>query len=55
MPQLNPNPWFIIMVLTWLTFSLLIQPKLLSFTSANPPSSANQAAPKTNPWAWPWT
>nr|AAN61014.1 ATP synthase F0 subunit 8 [Megapodius reinwardt] len=55
MPQLNPNPWFMIMILTWFTFSLLIQPKLLSFTAPNPPSDKSQAAPKTNPWTWPWT
>nr|YP_009991639.1 ATP synthase F0 subunit 8 [Eurystomus gularis]QNN84461.1 ATP synthase F0 subunit 8 [Eurystomus gularis] len=55
MPQLNPNPWFFTMLLTWLTFLLIIQPKLLSFISLNPP--ANKALPtiKTTPWTWPWT
>nr|QXU60129.1 ATP synthase F0 subunit 8 [Leipoa ocellata] len=55
MPQLNPNPWFTIMIFTWLTLSLLIQPKLLSFTTTNPPSHKNFSTPKTNPWTWPWT
>nr|AAF62813.1 ATPase subunit 8 [Mimus gilvus]AAF62816.1 ATPase subunit 8 [Mimus gilvus] len=55
MPQLNPNPWFFIMITTWLTFSLIIQPKLLSFITANPPRGEAPEAPKTTPWAWPWT
>nr|QWS06004.1 ATP synthase F0 subunit 8 [Collocalia linchi linchi] len=55
MPQLNPNPWFFIMLLSWLTFSLIIQPKLLSFTPTNSPSNKTTMHTKTTPWAWPWT
>nr|YP_009762673.1 ATP synthase F0 subunit 8 [Geopelia cuneata]QIQ59693.1 ATP synthase subunit 8 [Geopelia cuneata] len=55
MPQLNPNPWFLTMLLSWLTFSLIIQPKLLSFISTNYPSNKTPAATKTTPWSWPWT
>nr|QXU60155.1 ATP synthase F0 subunit 8 [Lophura erythrophthalma] len=54
MPQLNPNPWFTIMILTWLTFSLLIQPKLLSFVSTNSPTNKTITT-KPTPWTWPWT
>nr|YP_009976028.1 ATP synthase F0 subunit 8 [Cinclosoma castanotum]QNL17028.1 ATP synthase F0 subunit 8 [Cinclosoma clarum]QNL17092.1 ATP synthase F0 subunit 8 [Cinclosoma castanotum]QNL17106.1 ATP synthase F0 subunit 8 [Cinclosoma castanotum]QNL17119.1 ATP synthase F0 subunit 8 [Cinclosoma castanotum] len=55
MPQLNPNPWFFIMLTSWLTYSMIIQPKLLSFISTNPPSGKAPTAPSTKPWAWPWT
>nr|YP_009992395.1 ATP synthase F0 subunit 8 [Turdus abyssinicus]QNN90463.1 ATP synthase F0 subunit 8 [Turdus abyssinicus]QNN90489.1 ATP synthase F0 subunit 8 [Turdus abyssinicus]QNN90502.1 ATP synthase F0 subunit 8 [Turdus abyssinicus]QNN90515.1 ATP synthase F0 subunit 8 [Turdus abyssinicus] len=55
MPQLNPNPWFFIMLTSWLTLSLIIQPKLLSFITMNPPSNKTAPAPKTTPWTWPWT
>nr|AHJ11110.1 ATP synthase F0 subunit 8 [Aegithalos concinnus concinnus]AHJ11123.1 ATP synthase F0 subunit 8 [Aegithalos concinnus talifuensis] len=55
MPQLNPNPWFFIMIMTWLSFSLLIQPKLLQFLSTNPPSSKAPKTSTTTPWTWPWT
>nr|YP_010000486.1 ATP synthase F0 subunit 8 [Dryoscopus gambensis]QOD96372.1 ATP synthase F0 subunit 8 [Dryoscopus gambensis] len=55
MPQLNPNPWFFIMAISWLTFSMLIQPKLLSFITMNPPSSKPQMTTSTTPWNWPWT
>nr|NP_789751.1 ATP synthase F0 subunit 8 [Excalfactoria chinensis]BAC57504.1 ATPase subunit 8 [Excalfactoria chinensis] len=54
MPQLNPAPWFTIMLMTWLTFSLLIQPKLLSFISTNNPSNKTTATTKPTPWTWPW-
>ncbi|YP_007624284.1 ATP synthase F0 subunit 8 (mitochondrion) [Balearica regulorum] len=55
MPQLNPNPWFLIMLTSWLTFSLIIQPKLLPFTPTNSPSSSPTMTTKTTPWTWPWT
>nr|ABS00701.1 ATPase subunit 8 [Aplonis minor]ABS00703.1 ATPase subunit 8 [Aplonis panayensis] len=55
MPQLNPGPWFFIMLTSWLTFSLIIQPKLLSFITMNPPSNKTPETPKTTPWTWPWT
>nr|YP_001936636.1 ATP synthase F0 subunit 8 [Lophura ignita]BAG16252.1 ATPase subunit 8 [Lophura ignita] len=54
MPQLNPNPWFSTMILTWLIFSLLIQPKLLSFTPTNNPTNKTVTT-KPSPWTWPWT
>nr|YP_009721180.1 ATP synthase F0 subunit 8 [Corvus pectoralis]QGM79619.1 ATP synthase F0 subunit 8 [Corvus corone orientalis]QGN04622.1 ATP synthase F0 subunit 8 [Corvus pectoralis]BAE44334.1 F0-ATP synthase subunit 8 [Corvus corone orientalis] len=55
MPQLNPNPWFFIMLTSWLTYSMIIQPKLLSFISMNPPLNKAQTAKTTTPWTWPWT
>nr|YP_003345233.1 ATP synthase F0 subunit 8 [Tragopan caboti]YP_007624505.1 ATP synthase F0 subunit 8 [Tragopan temminckii]ACR44421.1 ATP synthase F0 subunit 8 [Tragopan temminckii]ACZ55619.1 ATP synthase F0 subunit 8 [Tragopan caboti] len=54
MPQLNPNPWFTIMLLTWFTLSLLIQPKLLSFVHTNNPVNKTTTT-KPTPWTWPWT
>nr|YP_009111924.1 ATP synthase F0 subunit 8 [Egretta sacra]AHN95809.1 ATP synthase F0 subunit 8 [Egretta sacra] len=55
MPQLNPSPWFFILLMSWSVFSLIIQPKLLSFATTNPPSTKPKVTPKTTPWAWPWT
>nr|YP_009559434.1 ATP synthase F0 subunit 8 [Calidris ruficollis]AXA45517.1 ATP synthase F0 subunit 8 [Calidris ruficollis] len=55
MPQLNPNPWFFIMLMSWLTYSLIIQPKILSLTSTNTPSNKTSTTTKTTSWAWPWT
>nr|YP_010000473.1 ATP synthase F0 subunit 8 [Peucedramus taeniatus]AAM70747.1 ATP synthase 8 [Peucedramus taeniatus]QOD96346.1 ATP synthase F0 subunit 8 [Peucedramus taeniatus] len=55
MPQLNPSPWLFIMLTSWLTYALIIQPKVLSFVTTNPPSSKTSPAPSTTPWDWPWT
>nr|QWS05653.1 ATP synthase F0 subunit 8 [Melanocharis striativentris] len=55
MPQLNPSPWFFIMLTSWLTYSLIIQPKILTFLTMNPPSNKTTTTPSTNPWIWPWT
>nr|ABS00625.1 ATPase subunit 8 [Notopholia corusca] len=55
MPQLNPSPWFFIMIISWLTLSTIIQPKLLKFVTANPPRSKTLKTHKTTPWTWPWT
>nr|YP_010000434.1 ATP synthase F0 subunit 8 [Pycnonotus jocosus]QOD96307.1 ATP synthase F0 subunit 8 [Pycnonotus jocosus] len=55
MPQLNPNPWFFIMLISWLTYTMIIQPKVLSFVTTNPPSSTKPMTPNTTPWSWPWT
>nr|YP_254614.1 ATP synthase F0 subunit 8 [Thalassarche melanophris]AAO18352.1 ATP synthase subunit 8 [Thalassarche melanophris] len=55
MPQLNPSPWFLIMLTSWMTFSLIIQPKLSSFTPTNSPCNKASTTTKTAPWPWPWT
>nr|YP_009111938.1 ATP synthase F0 subunit 8 [Ardeola bacchus]AHN95823.1 ATP synthase F0 subunit 8 [Ardeola bacchus] len=55
MPQLDPNPWFLTLLMSWTTLSLIIQPKLLMFTSTNSPSPKPKTTPKITPWTWPWT
>nr|AAP32416.1 ATP synthase 8 [Amazona amazonica] len=55
MPQLNPNPWFSIMIMSWLTFSLILQPKMLSFTPTNTPTNKTPTTMKNKPWTWPWS
>nr|UFQ89303.1 ATP synthase F0 subunit 8 [Eopsetta jordani] len=53
MPQLNPGPWFLIWLSSWLIFMLTIPPLVLMFKPANSPST-NQALSPLNPWNWPW-
>nr|YP_009991587.1 ATP synthase F0 subunit 8 [Burhinus bistriatus]QNN84396.1 ATP synthase F0 subunit 8 [Burhinus bistriatus] len=55
MPQLNPNPWFLIMLTSWSIYSLIIQPKLLSLTHINHPLNKPYMTSKPTPWTWPWT
>nr|YP_010944702.1 ATP synthase F0 subunit 8 [Fowleria isostigma]WMC20786.1 ATP synthase F0 subunit 8 [Fowleria isostigma] len=54
MPQLNPAPWFMILVFSWLVFLTVIPPKILAHTFPNEPTSQAVQKPKTDPWNWPW-
>nr|YP_009045826.1 ATP synthase F0 subunit 8 [Paracanthobrama guichenoti]AID07501.1 ATP synthase F0 subunit 8 [Paracanthobrama guichenoti]ANW36344.1 ATP synthase F0 subunit 8 [Paracanthobrama guichenoti] len=54
MPQLNPNPWFAILVFSWLIFLTIIPTKILSHTTPNEPSQMSEEKHKTEPWDWPW-
>nr|YP_009704859.1 ATP synthase F0 subunit 8 [Aquila nipalensis]QFQ33656.1 ATP synthase F0 subunit 8 [Aquila nipalensis] len=55
MPQLNPTPWLLIMLTSWLTFTLIVQPKLLPFTPTNSPSNKLTTTINLSPWNWPWS
>nr|YP_010000278.1 ATP synthase F0 subunit 8 [Serilophus lunatus]QOD96125.1 ATP synthase F0 subunit 8 [Serilophus lunatus] len=55
MPQLNPNPWLYIMLTSWLTLSIILQPKISSFLQTNHPSTKTSPATTPSPWNWPWT
>nr|YP_009407668.1 ATP synthase F0 subunit 8 [Pseudogobius fulvicaudus]AIX03628.1 ATP synthase F0 subunit 8 [Pseudogobius fulvicaudus] len=54
MPQLNPAPWFAILVFSWLVFLTIVIPKTLNHTSPNEPTTQNTQISKTDPWVWPW-
>nr|YP_009453621.1 ATP synthase F0 subunit 8 [Parexocoetus brachypterus]ARX78509.1 ATP synthase F0 subunit 8 [Parexocoetus brachypterus]WMI34888.1 ATP synthase F0 subunit 8 [Parexocoetus brachypterus] len=54
MPQLNPAPWFAILVFSWLIFLTVIPPKVLAHSFPNEPTSQSTKLPKAEPWNWPW-
>nr|YP_009229449.1 ATP synthase F0 subunit 8 [Claea dabryi]YP_009630643.1 ATP synthase F0 subunit 8 [Yunnanilus sichuanensis]YP_010835057.1 ATP synthase F0 subunit 8 [Triplophysa jianchuanensis]AMD12135.1 ATP synthase F0 subunit 8 [Triplophysa sp. 1 YW-2016]ALT55453.1 ATP synthase F0 subunit 8 [Claea dabryi]QBR55201.1 ATP synthase F0 subunit 8 [Yunnanilus sichuanensis]WFQ82732.1 ATP synthase F0 subunit 8 [Triplophysa jianchuanensis] len=54
MPQLNPAPWFAILVFSWLVFLTIIPTKVMSHTSPNEPMHIDSEEHKTEPWDWPW-
>nr|QUJ18186.1 ATP synthase protein 8 [Diplectrum formosum] len=54
MPQLNPAPWFAILVFTWLVFLTVVPPKVMNHTFPNEPSPQSTQMPKTESWTWPW-
>nr|YP_001491361.1 ATP synthase F0 subunit 8 [Trixiphichthys weberi]BAF51885.1 ATPase subunit 8 [Trixiphichthys weberi] len=54
MPQLNPAPWFAILVFSWLVFLTIFPPKVLSHTYPNEPSPQSTDTTKTDTWTWPW-
>nr|YP_009991912.1 ATP synthase F0 subunit 8 [Nothocercus nigrocapillus]QNN84786.1 ATP synthase F0 subunit 8 [Nothocercus nigrocapillus] len=55
MPQLNPHPWFLIMISSWLIFLLIMQPKTSSAYLTNHPSSKTKPIHMPPSWSWPWT
>nr|AAX77324.1 ATPase 8 [Cottus sp. UAIC 11013.06]ABY58394.1 ATPase 8 [Cottus carolinae]ABY58396.1 ATPase 8 [Cottus carolinae]ABY58398.1 ATPase 8 [Cottus carolinae]ABY58400.1 ATPase 8 [Cottus carolinae] len=54
MPQLNPTPWFAILVFSWLVFLTIIPPKVMTHTFPNEPTLQSTKSPKTESWTWPW-
>nr|BBH37334.1 ATPase subunit 8 [Pisodonophis cancrivorus] len=54
MPQLNPTPWFAILVFSWLVFLAFIPTKIMGHTFNNEPNPLATTNPQLNAWAWPW-
>nr|AKO90242.1 ATP synthase F0 subunit 8 [Scuticaria tigrina] len=54
MPQLNPSPWFMILVFSWMVFLLIAPTKVMAHTFANEPTQLPTKSIKTSPWNWPW-
>nr|YP_009348635.1 ATPase subunit 8 [Dionda episcopa]BAW88032.1 ATPase subunit 8 [Dionda episcopa] len=54
MPQLNPNPWFAILVFSWLIFLTIIPTKVLGHLTPNEPTTMDEEKHKTDSWSWPW-
>nr|AGN71041.1 ATP synthase F0 subunit 8 [Megophrys carinense] len=53
MPQLNPAPWFMILITSWLIFLTLLTPKIKSFKFfENPTSPPLQIQNHHWPWLW---
>nr|YP_009231721.1 ATP synthase F0 subunit 8 [Embiotoca jacksoni]AMA06615.1 ATP synthase F0 subunit 8 [Embiotoca jacksoni] len=53
MPQLNPTPWLVILIFSWVIFSAIIPSKILAYIFPNDPSSQSTKKSK-QPWGWPW-
>nr|YP_097172.1 ATP synthase F0 subunit 8 [Aneides hardii]AAU20609.1 ATP synthase F0 subunit 8 [Aneides hardii] len=54
MPQLNPDPWFLIFTLSWLIYLIILMMKVMNFKSPNEPTTQNTYMNKPQPWNWPW-
>nr|YP_010271994.1 ATP synthase F0 subunit 8 [Platycephalus cultellatus]UEX92609.1 ATP synthase F0 subunit 8 [Platycephalus cultellatus]UKB88257.1 ATP synthase F0 subunit 8 [Platycephalus cultellatus]WRI15791.1 ATP synthase F0 subunit 8 [Platycephalus cultellatus] len=54
MPQLNPGPWFVILLCSWLVFLIIIPPKVVAFLCPNDPTCNKLKAIPSFPWHWPW-
>nr|YP_009685885.1 ATP synthase F0 subunit 8 [Aphyosemion cyanostictum]QDV92522.1 ATP synthase F0 subunit 8 [Aphyosemion cyanostictum] len=54
MPQLNPAPWFAILIFAWMVFLIILPPKVLAHKYPNDPQPQNINSLKTETWPWPW-
>nr|AAP92028.1 ATPase 8 [Serranus tigrinus] len=54
MPQLNPTPWFAIMLFSWLVFLVVIMPKILDYAFPNELNTQDVKACNNDTWNWPW-
>nr|ATU84795.1 ATP synthase F0 subunit 8 [Ictalurus punctatus] len=54
MPQLNPAPWFAILVFSWLIFLTVIPNKVLNHTFTNEVTTLSAEKLKSDTWNWPW-
>nr|YP_913657.1 ATP synthase F0 subunit 8 [Pseudohomaloptera leonardi]BAF41718.1 ATPase subunit 8 [Pseudohomaloptera leonardi] len=54
MPQLNPAPWFAILLFSWAIFLTIIPTKVMGHILPNEPTPVNTQMHKTEPWNWPW-
>nr|YP_010037330.1 ATP synthase F0 subunit 8 [Sebastes oculatus]QQW48127.1 ATP synthase F0 subunit 8 [Sebastes oculatus] len=54
MPQLNPTPWFAILIFSWMVFLAIIPAKVTAHTFPNTPTLQSAEKAKTDPWTWPW-
>nr|QOW38111.1 ATP synthase F0 subunit 8 [Prionobrama filigera] len=54
MPQLNPLPWFGILMMTWLIFLTVIPMKVMKHTFNNKPLTDSTEKPKAKPLNWLW-
>nr|YP_010247324.1 ATP synthase F0 subunit 8 [Plestiodon capito]QIC20040.1 ATPase subunit 8 [Plestiodon capito] len=54
MPQLNPAPWFLILLLAWAVLLLIFKTKVLTSTPYSTPLPPDLLTHHTTPWNWPW-
>nr|BAK41983.1 ATPase subunit 8 [Gymnorhamphichthys sp. NM-2010] len=54
MPQLNPSPWFAILLFSWLILLTIIPSKVMNHTFPNELSALTTEKPQINHWTWPW-
>nr|AET83989.1 ATPase 8 [Sceloporus scalaris]AET84107.1 ATPase 8 [Sceloporus scalaris] len=54
MPQLNPSPWFLIMLLVWAALMIIFLNKTLLISHLNHPTEATLETKHLTSWTWPW-
>nr|WKB06514.1 ATP synthase F0 subunit 8 [Carapus mourlani]WNH23794.1 ATP synthase F0 subunit 8 [Carapus mourlani] len=54
MPQLTPDPWLMILILSWSTLLFMIPPKVLAYKYPAKPDSQKSHTLTALSWSLPW-
>ncbi|YP_138244.1 ATP synthase F0 subunit 8 (mitochondrion) [Myxocyprinus asiaticus] len=54
MPQLNPAPWFAILVFSWMIFLTIAPTGMVNHVFTNEPTPVSAEKHKNESWDWPW-
>uniref|UniRef100_UPI0030E38492 ATP synthase F0 subunit 8 n=1 Tax=Megalechis thoracata TaxID=245781 RepID=UPI0030E38492 len=54
MPQLDPTPWFPILLLSWFMLLTIVTNKTLNYTVTNNIGPLNPHNLETKTWEWTW-
>nr|WNH21378.1 ATP synthase F0 subunit 8 [Lucania parva] len=54
MPQLMPEPWFVIFLITWLVLLTIIPMQIVSLSFPYDPGLQTDTSPKAHTWDWQW-
>nr|YP_009340948.1 ATP synthase F0 subunit 8 [Chascanopsetta lugubris]AID59775.1 ATP synthase F0 subunit 8 [Chascanopsetta lugubris]BAX03932.1 ATPase subunit 8 [Chascanopsetta lugubris] len=54
MPQLNPAPWLMILVFSWLIFLTVVPIKVTAHITPSHPEPGLTSTSDKAMWTWPW-
>nr|YP_001816860.1 ATP synthase F0 subunit 8 [Arapaima gigas]AAM08973.1 ATPase subunit 8 [Arapaima gigas]AAM08977.1 ATPase subunit 8 [Arapaima gigas]AAM08981.1 ATPase subunit 8 [Arapaima gigas]AAM08985.1 ATPase subunit 8 [Arapaima gigas]AAM08989.1 ATPase subunit 8 [Arapaima gigas] len=54
MPQLNPTPWFLVLLFSWMVLLVIIPPKVMHHHFTGDPTHHSAKEQTQTPWNWPW-
>nr|WNH23721.1 ATP synthase F0 subunit 8 [Sebastapistes fowleri] len=54
MPQLNPKPWFAILMFSWACFLVILPPKVTGHIFTNTTKARTLRQKHKNSWPWVW-
>nr|ADW93558.1 ATPase 8 [Brachymeles samarensis] len=54
MPQLNPSPWLLTLLLSWVVVLLVFKTKVVTSTPHSLPTPPDLTTSHTTSWNWPW-
>nr|AKG95387.1 ATP synthase F0 subunit 8 [Dunckerocampus dactyliophorus] len=54
MPQLNPSPWFAILIFSWAVLISIVPLKIISHKFPNNPTLLDSKIQQNKFWSWPW-